>query len=61
MENNDDLVECPDCDGTGQVHSHNPKCWSCNGKGKVTKEKAKELRDKANRMVWAFNQISDYQ
>lgn len=26
--------ECPVCDGTGEVHSHNPTCWGCKGTGK---------------------------
>lgn len=38
------MVECPTCDGTGEVHSHNPKCWDCKGKGKITKEKELEIR-----------------
>lgn len=29
------METCPTCDGTGEVHSHNPKCWECRGKGKV--------------------------
>jgi DnaJ-class molecular chaperone len=29
------METCPTCDGTGEVHSHNPKCWECNGKGVV--------------------------
>ena len=24
---------CETCDGTGEVHSHNPICWTCGGKG----------------------------
>jgi len=27
------LVECKTCDGTGEVHSHNPQCWTCSGRG----------------------------
>lgn len=26
-------TECVTCDGTGEVHSHNPKCWDCRGQG----------------------------
>lgn len=26
---------CECCGGSGKVHSHNPKCWECNGTGKV--------------------------
>jgi hypothetical protein len=26
---------CFECDGTGEVHSHNPRCPSCGGTGKV--------------------------
>lgn len=25
--------KCPTCDNTGKVHSHNDKCWDCNGTG----------------------------
>lgn len=25
--------DCPTCGGSGVVHSHNPKCWTCNGIG----------------------------
>ena len=24
---------CMTCNGTGAVHSHNSKCWDCNGIG----------------------------
>lgn len=27
---------CRDCDGSGEIHSHNPKCPSCDGKGYLT-------------------------
>lgn len=27
--------ECPTCGGTGKVHSHNPKCWDCDGTGRI--------------------------
>lgn len=37
------MIKCPTCDGTGEVHSHNPKCWDCHGKGTITEEKVKEL------------------
>ena len=25
--------KCLNCDGSGEVHSHNPKCWECKGLG----------------------------
>ncbi len=28
-------VDCSTCDGSGEVHSHNPICWECHGKGWV--------------------------
>ncbi len=31
-------IECESCDGTGEIHSHNPKCMSCSGTGKVRDE-----------------------
>lgn len=37
MENK---VKCPTCDGTGEVHSHNPICWTCRGNGETTLERA---------------------
>lgn len=37
--------KCVCCGGTGEVHSHNPKCWDCNGTGVTTREKAEaEIR-----------------
>lgn len=33
----DELMECDECDGSGEVHSHNPRCWECRGKGKIPK------------------------
>jgi RecJ-like exonuclease len=32
--------KCVTCDGTGEVHSHNPKCWDCNGYGYTDRETA---------------------
>ena len=29
--NGEMYIECPSCDGTGFVHSHNPHCWDCRG------------------------------
>jgi hypothetical protein len=26
--------DCTNCDGTGEVHSHNPRCWKCHGTGR---------------------------
>ena len=28
-------VACPTCDGTGEVHSHNPRCPTCAGRKTV--------------------------
>lgn len=30
--------KCQLCDGTGEVHSHNPICWDCGGTGHRTME-----------------------
>lgn len=30
--------QCENCDSTGQVHSHNPTCWVCKGKGYTPKD-----------------------
>lgn len=27
--------KCPVCDGTGEVHSHNSRCFGCGGRGSV--------------------------
>lgn len=32
---------CCTCEGTGEVHNHNTKCWDCRGKG-VTDHKTAE-------------------
>lgn len=40
MINESSYFKCITCDGTGEVHSHNPKCWSCNGSRKVDYETA---------------------
>lgn len=37
-------VKCPTCNGTGNVHSHNPLCWTCGGSGKCSVKEAKEAR-----------------
>ncbi len=29
------LETCRTCGGSGEVHSHNPKCWGCSGLGYV--------------------------
>lgn len=44
------MEACPTCDGTGEVHSHNPKCWDCRGTGSVSDEKAEELRESEKRL-----------
>ena len=30
----DDLVNCPECEGSGKIH--NNKCFECGGKGKIS-------------------------
>ena len=36
---------CVTCDGTGEIHSHNPKCYDCNGSGITDRATAeKEIR-----------------
>jgi DnaJ-class molecular chaperone len=37
--------DCPTCDGTGEVHSHNPKCWDCDGKKVVIESIANKLKE----------------
>lgn len=39
---------CDECDGTGEVHSHNPKCWDCCGFGWVLPEHLRLHRDVLN-------------
>lgn len=36
-------VDCPTCDGSGKVHSHNPTCWTCRGTGQVSPQKAEDV------------------
>jgi hypothetical protein len=31
---------CVVCDGSGQVHNHNPKCWDCKGTGETDRQTA---------------------
>lgn len=38
-------VLCPSCDGTGEIHSHNPLCRTCHGTGRATPEAAKAHLD----------------
>lgn len=45
------MESCPTCDGSGEVHSHNPKCWDCKGRGTVTAEKAEQLRQEEKRLI----------
>lgn len=35
IESFSEETECKTCDGTGDVHSHNPICWTCRGSGKT--------------------------
>jgi RecJ-like exonuclease len=53
------MVTCPECDGTGEVHSHNPKCWGCSGRGKVTADRAKKLETDNDRLRKIGNYPSD--
>lgn len=48
------LVQCPECQGTGEVHSHNPICWECHGTGKTTLEKAQKCIELSERIRIAF-------
>lgn len=47
---NELLVKCPGCDGTGEVHSHNSRCWDCNGSGKVSAAEAAVIKEAYRRM-----------
>lgn len=29
------IETCKTCDGSGEVHSHNPNCWDCDGTGEL--------------------------
>ena len=48
------MAVCPTCDGSGEVHSHNPKWWDCDGTGKVSEEQAAKLiaEDKRRNPQW---------
>lgn len=39
--------KCPTCMGTGEVHSHNPRCWDCHGIGEVAAADVEELQRRA--------------
>ena len=55
-------VICPSCDGSGEIHSHNPKCWDCNGTGIVSSEKAVEIKETDARIRKNFSPINwDYE
>lgn len=32
--------KCVTCGGSGEVHSHNSKCWGCNGTGETDRQTA---------------------
>lgn len=36
----ENMTMCPTCDGTGEVHSHNPICPTCRGRKVVSKDVA---------------------
>ena len=36
-------VPCKTCDGTGEVNSHNSRCWSCDGLGSVEGSMQREV------------------
>lgn len=51
------LYKCVTCNGTGEVHSHNPRCWDCHGSGKTNKATAeKAIREQVMptiiRIMW---------
>jgi DnaJ-class molecular chaperone len=48
------MVECPTCEGTGKVHSHNPICWTCRGDGTTTPERAAAAKADEERIRHAF-------
>lgn len=56
------LVVCPICEGTGQVHSHNPTCPTCGGRGATTAGRAREAEEQERRIAAAFRPHTwDYQ
>lgn len=55
------LEKCRCCDGSGEVHSHNPRCWVCGGLGLTTKEKNEEQKRQEKLMGQIFRETTwDY-
>lgn len=53
-----EMVECDVCDGSGEVHSHNPICWECHGRGEIPKSQY-ESRKKREAAAEADSQRRD--
>ena len=64
----EEQIECPECDGTGKILSHNPRCTTCNGSGYISKEQSAkifyeqqqayirgQLRDKMQRAMYRMS------
>ena len=47
MDNGLKIVRCPTCNGTGNVHSHNPTCWDCGGTGRLTQLEVDKVKHEA--------------
>lgn len=44
------MLTCPDCDGEKEVHSHNSKCPTCNGKGTISENKFEQIKEQEEEM-----------
>lgn len=44
----DGMVDCPTCDGTGKINADTTKCPDCGGSGEVTQAKSDEIEDRTS-------------
>ncbi len=59
MADDEALADCPTCGGTGDVHSHNPICWDCEG-GKVTELRRTKIMQQLTNYLEPKDESPDY-
>lgn len=63
LDENVGEVTCRTCDGDGQVHSHNPICWTCHGRGKVSNgygERAEFIRLQCDGAEFGYREVKAF-